>query len=238
MNAKTMDALTAYLDVLEESMDQLRGELAELKARSTERGLTGEKGAPGERGVDGIDGKDGAPGRDGVDGKDGIDGKDGEPGPQGIDGKDGAPGINGKDGAPGPEGQKGVDGADGKDGAPGPQGQKGMDGAPGERGMDGRDGKDGRDGIATKDELLALVREQLAEVRKAVTADVVAAMADPSPRGLWKSGTADYRRGNFVQYDGSTWQCNVEGTKMQPSDGTNTDWTLVAKRGRDGRDRR
>lgn len=73
MNTKSFDALVKYLDVLEDSIDGVRRELAELKARSTERGLTGEKGARGEQGPQGepstVPGPPGPAGKDGADGK-------------------------------------------------------------------------------------------------------------------------------------------------------------------------
>ena len=53
--------------------------------------------------------------------------------------------------------------------------------------------------------------------------------------GPWQKG-GDYKPGNFVTSPGSLWHCKaVPGTRP----GTCPDaWTLVAKRGRDGRDAR
>jgi len=51
-------------------------------------------------------------------------------------------------------------------------------------------------------------------------------------KGIWKSDQ-EYKRGNFVTTAGSTWHCN-EVTKDRP--GVSRAWTLVVKRGSDGRD--
>jgi hypothetical protein len=43
-----------------------------------------------------------------------------------------------------------------------------------------------------------------------------------------------YARGNFVTHFGSLWHCN--GTTKEPPGGGSPNWTLAAKRGRDGKD--
>lgn len=50
--------------------------------------------------------------------------------------------------------------------------------------------------------------------------------------GAWESGE-EYTPGNMVTFSGSLWHCNAD-TAQKP--GTGADWTLAAKRGRDGRD--
>lgn len=184
------------------------------------------------------------------DGRDGADGKDADPAyidvavAKAVEAlpkpKDGAAGPAGKDGAPGPQGQKGADGARGKDADPlliESLVSKAVAAIPAPKdGRDGKDGKDGRDGAATKDEIREIAKAAVVEAVPSVVAAEFEQRPDGSPRGVWKSGTPDYRRGNFVQLDGQTWQCNVTGTQKQPGN-LNDDWTLVAKRGRDGRDR-
>jgi len=51
-------------------------------------------------------------------------------------------------------------------------------------------------------------------------------------KGIWKSDQ-EYKRGHFVTTAGSTWHCN-ELTKDRP--GVSKAWTLVVKRGSDGKD--
>jgi hypothetical protein len=128
--------------------------------------------------------------------------------PQGPQGERGAAGEPGAQGEPG---RDGVDGKDGADGAPGEPG------APGER---------GEDGIATREELDAIVEARFAEVQSRNVADW--------HQGTWTRATA-YTRGAIVAWDGTTWVA-VRDTTAQP--GTDDAWRLLAKRGRDGRDRR
>lgn len=52
-------------------------------------------------------------------------------------------------------------------------------------------------------------------------------------RGVYEA-RYEYVRGDCVTYDNSTWHCRVDVTKSVPS--TNTDWQLIAKHGRDGKD--
>lgn len=46
-----------------------------------------------------------------------------------------------------------------------------------------------------------------------------------------------YDRGHSVTYAGSVWHCNTDGTTSKPGDGSK-DWTLMVKRGQNGRDGR
>lgn len=45
----------------------------------------------------------------------------------------------------------------------------------------------------------------------------------------------EYSKGHMVTLGGSLWHCNVTGTKQSPKDLTK-DWSLIAQRGKDGRD--
>jgi hypothetical protein len=53
-------------------------------------------------------------------------------------------------------------------------------------------------------------------------------------RGIWQEGTK-YRAGNRVLQGGSTFECMFDTDSAKPGNGS-TAWTLVAARGRDGRD--
>ena len=52
-------------------------------------------------------------------------------------------------------------------------------------------------------------------------------------KGVWASDLA-YDVGAFVTHGGSLWHSNVNQNQARP--GEHSHWTLVAKRGRDGRD--
>ena len=43
----------------------------------------------------------------------------------------------------------------------------------------------------------------------------------------------EYQAGEMVTNNGSVWHCNVK--TMQKPDGSNTDWTLAVKKGRDSK---
>lgn len=54
--------------------------------------------------------------------------------------------------------------------------------------------------------------------------------------GVYVDGRT-YERGDCVTYAGSVWHCHVDTTRSKPADGSR-DWTLIVKRGRDGKDGR
>ncbi len=58
-------------------------------------------------------------------------------------------------------------------------------------------------------------------------------LAGLSFEGVYQDGKA-YEPGNLVTWAGSSWHCNAT-TTTKPGDGSK-DWTLMVKRGRDGRD--
>lgn len=154
--------------------------------------------------------------------------KDGEPGPQGP---------QGEPGPVGPQGEKGMDGKDGLDGKPGPQGEKGMDGQPGPRGEKGMDGKDGINADLfdvdlehTDDPYTKLLSFTLGETKHSFEIELPG--RENRYRGAYKQGET-YVPGNTVTHGGSTWHCNTE-TKSPPSI-SGSEWTLFAKRGRDGK---
>lgn len=83
-------------------------------------------------------------------------------------------------------------------------------GPPGEPGTPGPPGAAGRDGLDGK--------------------------AGVTYCGTYVDGRT-YDRGDGTTYAGSLWHCNVDGTVSRPGDGSK-DWTLMVKRGRDGKDGR
>jgi hypothetical protein len=117
-------------------------------------------------------------------------------------------------------------GVEPREGPPGPAGEPGPAGPAGEPGPAGPPGERGADGIMTRDEAVALLEERFAAV-------VVQTLADWH-RDTFVPGEA-YERGNVVAWDGGTWVA-MRQTKAKP--GTDDSWKIVAKRGRDGRDRR
>lgn len=85
-------------------------------------------------------------------------------------------------------------------------------GPAGKDGAPGLDGKDGAAGLHGKDGLAGLSFE-----------------------GVYQEGKG-YDFGHLVTYAGSSWHCN-EPTTTKPGDGSKA-WTLMVKRGRDGKDGR
>lgn len=157
--------------------------------------------------------------------------RDGAPGPAGEKGLDGAPGPQGERGPEGPEGKPGRDGRDGLPGVPGVQGEKGLDGAAGANGQDGRDG--------TLENLKVIYDGErgLTFAFKDGTPIEGGAIRLPMMlyRGVYQDSKA-YEPGDVVTWAGSTWNAN-EATTTKPGDGAKA-WTLVVKRGRDGKDGR
>lgn len=54
--------------------------------------------------------------------------------------------------------------------------------------------------------------------------------------GVWVDGKT-YDVGDLATWGGSTWHCNGTETRSKPGEGVK-DWTLMVKRGRDGKDAR
>lgn len=116
--------------------------------------------------------------------------------------------LPGPVGPQGPPGPAGEPGRDGRDGLPGVQGEKGL---PGLDGKDGLPGKDGTNGLNGKDGAPGLSFE-----------------------GVYQEGKT-YQTGQLATWAGATWHCNEE-TTTKP--GESKHWTLMVKRGRDGKDGR
>ena len=109
-------------------------------------------------------------------------------------------------------------------------------GPPGPAGRDGTDGKDGADGFSFEDLTVEQIDERTA-VYKGTKGDRVKEFGRFTShamihRGVWLEGKS-YERGDVVTWAGSQWHAN-EDTETKP--GEDAKWTLVVKRGRDGRD--
>ena len=124
----------------------------------------------------------------------------------------------------GPRGEPGVPG---EAGPPGPVGPAGVPGTPGPVGPPGERGERGTDGIATREELIGLIEARFADLQVQTLAD--------SYRGVYQPGT-QYLRGQTAQSDGCLWMA-VAATDARPVEGS-TEWRMITRKGRDGRDRR
>lgn len=214
-------------------------------------------------GKDGLDGKDGAPGLNGKDGQDGVngldgkDGRDGNDGKDGRDGNDGKDGANGKDGLNGKDGEKGLDGKDGLGLAGMMINQKGelvatlSDGTVKEIGRVGVDPveierlvaektaniKDGKDGVGYDDLVEILEEDGRTITRRYMKGDQVVKEYKHKFPVILDAGIYDrsksYDRGDAVSYEGSMWVSKRDSNVSLP--GTNADWRLAVKRGRDAK---
>jgi hypothetical protein len=112
-------------------------------------------------------------------------------------------------------------------------------GPPGSPGKDGKDGKDGVDGLGF-DELAMDQKDDRSITVKAVRGDRIKEIGTARfpvqiQRGVYVEGKS-YELGDLVTWGGSQWHANEE-TTSKPGDGSKA-WTLVVKRGRDGKDGR
>lgn len=126
-----------------------------------------------------------------------------------LDALEARPDTAGPPGPPGDRGPEGVQGPPGRDGRDGLPGVQGEKGLPG---LDGKDGSPGKDGLNGKDGRPGL-----------------------EWKGVYQEGTS-YDLGQMVFFAGASWHCNAP-TTSKPMDGSK-DWTLMVKRGRDGKDGR
>lgn len=100
----------------------------------------------------------------------------------------------------------------------------------------GKDGEPGRNGFDLKD-FDATVMDDGRTVLLSFTGqdfDYKVELGFPVMlyRGVWKDG--EYEHGDTVTRGGSLWHCDAQKTASKPGEGD--DWTLCAKKGRDGRD--
>jgi hypothetical protein len=102
----------------------------------------------------------------------------------------------------------------------------------------GPPGKDGRDGLSVEDLALAYdgptrnlsVTLGTGDRTKAATVTVAGV---PLHRGVWAAGDR-YALGDMVTWAGSQWHCQAAEASTKP--GESSEWLLMVKRGRDGRD--
>ena len=165
-----------------------------------------EKGEPGEKGEKGDAGERGA---DGKDGRDGADGKDGAGIIDGFVSRGGHLIATLSDGTTRDFGE--IVGKDGKDGEPGKDGL----------------GFDDMDACVLDDDRTIELSFRRGDEEKCFTFKWPTVIY----REVFKEGT-QYERGDMVTWAGSLWHCD-KATTAKP--GTE-DWTLAAKKGRDGKD--
>jgi integrin beta 3 len=195
-------------------------------------------------GTNGIDGQDGAQGPEGRQGERGPEGPQGQVGDKGVDGKDGlglAGAVLTKDGvlvltlSDGSVRELGI--VKGDPGPAGRDGTNGRDGLPGAQGRSGSDGRDGLDGLGFDDIHVDYDGERTFTFKfaRGGREKTFGAFRVPSMihRGVWLEGKA-YEQGDVVTWAGSGWIAKTD-TITKPGDGS-SDWLLVIKRGRDGRD--
>ncbi|MFP5434218.1 MAG: hypothetical protein ACLGIM_14045 [Alphaproteobacteria bacterium] len=224
----------------EEVAAMVREEVAKAVAAlpPPDRGEKGEQGLQGERGFDGADGKDADPSAiaavvDKAVAKAVSDLPKPERGERGEVGEKGEQGEAGKDGAGIADLVIDRDGnliASFTDGRLKALGQI--------IGKDGRDGIDGKDGIPFGvDDLNMSLMEDGRTIRLAFAkgeTEYAFQIGVPTMiyRGVYREGSA-YEQGDTVTWGGSLWHAD-KATTGKPDGG---DWTLAAKRGRDGRDK-
>lgn len=126
-----------------------------------------------------------------------------------------------------------VDAVEAKTATPGPAGR---DGEAGKDGKDGAPGKDGVDGVGYDDLLVEQADDRSFTIKAArgerVKVIGTARFPVQIQRGVYVEGK-EYEPGDVSTYGGAQWHCN-EPTKTKP--GESKAWTLIVKRGRDGRD--
>lgn len=111
-------------------------------------------------------------------------------------------------------------------------------GPPGLNGKDGKDGVNGKDGFGFDDLSVGFDGDrtiQLSFVRESQRKDFPIVLPYLRHQGVFTEGKA-YETGDVVTWGGSMWHAN-EPTSTKPGDGSKS-WTLVVKRGRDGKDGR
>jgi len=113
---------------------------------------------------------------------------------------------------------------------PGPAGANGVDG------HDGLHGKDGADGLGFTDLAVDFDGDRTVALRfdrDGVSKVFPIVLPFLRYQGVFQDGKA-YSPGDTVTWAGSTWHAN-DATTTKPGDGSKA-WTLIVKRGRDGKD--
>lgn len=113
-----------------------------------------------------------------------------------------------------------------------------LPGPPGQDGKDGLNGKDGVDGLGFDDMDVEFDGDRTVLLKFARGTKTKAwPLVFPylKNQGVYIEGKS-YMPGDLATWGGSMWHCNEE-TSTKPGDGSKA-WTLVVKRGRDGKDGR
>lgn len=104
-------------------------------------------------------------------------------------------------------------------------------------GKDGEDGEDGNPGAGIDDFDAKLLPDgrTIAMTFNGKDYEYTVELAFPTMiyRGVHREG--EYTKGDTVTWAGSLWHCDAEKTVDKPGD-SSKDWTLCAKKGRDGKD--
>lgn len=212
-------------------------------------------GAPGKDGLDGKDGETGPRGEKGDKGDPGKNGLDGLPGEKGEQGVKGEPGPRGERGDKGEHGTKGKDGRDGRDGLDGkdalqieilpsidfgksyPRGTYALDAGGIKRAFQKTLGEHGWEVVVNGVSALEIkqVNERQIIVKSLLSDGSINEGSFSLPtmiyRGVRQEGR-QYYPGDTVTFGGSLWHCNAV-TDEKP--GLSDNWTLAAKKGRDGK---
>lgn len=164
----------------------------------------------------------------------------------GVDGKPGRDGEHGKDGQPGARGEKGDQGPEGL-------GLKDLFRAEGGRlmavlsngetrdlgefvGKDGAPGKDGKDGISFEAVEFGYDAEMHEIECRWLDHGARKSMRYPAggirQRGYWKQGV-EAKAGDTYTHNGNAWVA-MRDTKSEPAIHREDDWTILARKGRDG----
>ncbi len=260
MNEKELadGVLLAVKSFVQRNFDSVLGRLKALESAPIPVAVDGKDGKDGSNGVDGGNGIDGRDGINGVDGEQGVEGPEGKPGPIGPPGLNG---LDGKNGDIGPHGIAGVDGRDGRDGEAGVPGRdaiqldvmpeidpekryqrgryaKHMGGL--WRSFEATDGMKGWenvvDGIANISVNQDPADPRVFNIALSRSSGAIETKDFRVPMMIWRGVYAEgmaYEVGDTTTSGGSLWHCN-EQTAERPGEGKA--WTLVAKRGRDGKD--
>jgi hypothetical protein len=112
---------------------------------------------------------------------------------------------------------------------PGPAGRDGIDGKAGADGQPGRDGLGLEDMTASLEDRTLTLTFERGTVKKAFSFPLDYMRYE----GVFIEGKS-YQPGAVTTWAGSTWHANKE-TSAKPGEGSK-DWTLIVKRGRDGKD--
>ncbi|WP_412063985.1 hypothetical protein [Rhizobium sp. SYY.PMSO] len=101
----------------------------------------------------------------------------------------------------------------------------------------GKDGDPGRDGFQLEEFDAAVMDDSRTVLLSFSRGDLEYKVELGFPvmiyRGVYREG--EYERGDTVTWGGSLWHCDAPKTNAKPGEGS-PDWTLCAKKGRDGKD--